>query len=136
MVCIRMSPSSIRLSCEEFHGGGNESIRIEFLGSRRLSRGGSDLGSRDGDLTRFFDHARSRPSEFVGLGFALPVRHLLSLHPWLEASRSAQVQVWIWIIGTIIMAIGITLIQTGHTVGEPIVAVGSVTVLLDALFFG
>jgi len=58
------------------------------------------------------------------------------LHPWLEGSRSAHVQVWIWIIGTIIMAIGITLIQTGHTVGEPIVAVGSITVLLDALFFG
>ena len=58
---------------------GNESVCIEFLGSRRLSRGGPDLGSRDGDLTRFFDHACSRPSEFVGLGFALPVRHLLSI---------------------------------------------------------
>ena len=44
------------------------------------------------------------------------------LHPWLEGSRSAHVQVWIWIIGTIIMAIGITLVQTGHTVGEPIAA--------------
>jgi hypothetical protein len=33
------------------------------------------------------------------------------------------------------MAIGITLVQTGHTVGEPIAAVGSITVLLDALFF-
>ena len=40
------------------------------------------------------------------------------------------------VIGTIIMAIGITLVQTGHTVGEPIVAVGSITILLDALFFG
>ena len=57
------------------------------------------------------------------------------LHPWLEGSRGAHVQVWIWIIGTIIMAVGITLVQTGHTVGEPIVAVGSITVLLDALFF-
>ena len=34
---------------------------------------------RAGDLIRFFDHACSRPSEFVGLGFALPVRHLLSI---------------------------------------------------------
>jgi hypothetical protein len=58
------------------------------------------------------------------------------LHPSLEGSRSAHVQVWIWIIGTIIMAIGITLVQTGHTVGEPIAAVGSIAVLLDALFFG
>jgi len=58
------------------------------------------------------------------------------LHPRMEGSRGAHVQVWIWIIGTIIMAIGITLVQTGHTVGEPIAAVGSITVLLDALFFG
>jgi hypothetical protein len=58
------------------------------------------------------------------------------LHPWLEDSRSAHVQVWIWIIGTIIMAIGITLVQTGHTVGDPTAAVGSITVLLDVLFFG
>jgi len=57
------------------------------------------------------------------------------LHPRMEGSRGAHVQVWIWIIGTIIMAIGITLVQTGHTVGEPIAAVGSITVLLDALFF-
>ena len=58
------------------------------------------------------------------------------LHPRMEGSRGAHVQVWIWIIGTIIMAIGITLVQTGHTVGEPIAAVGSITVLLDALLFG
>ena len=58
------------------------------------------------------------------------------LHPRMEGSRGAHVQVWIWIIGTIIMAVGITLVQTGHTVGEPIAAVGSITVLLDALFFG
>ena len=56
------------------------------------------------------------------------------LHPRMEGSRGAHVQVWIWIIGTIIMAIGITLVQTGHTVGEPIA--GSITVLPDALFFG
>jgi hypothetical protein len=58
------------------------------------------------------------------------------LHPWLEGSRSAYVQVWIWIIGTIIMAVVITLVQTGHTVGEPIAAAGSITVLLDVLLFG
>jgi len=58
------------------------------------------------------------------------------LHPWLEGSRGTRVQVWIWIIGTIIMAIGITLVQTGHTLGEPIAAIGSITVLLDALLFG
>ena len=33
------------------------------------------------------------------------------LHPRMEGSRGAHVQVWIWIIGTIIMAIGITLVQ-------------------------
>ena len=41
------------------------------------------------------------------------------LHPWLEGSRGTRVQVWIWIIGTIIMAIGITLVQTGQHSESP-----------------
>jgi hypothetical protein len=58
------------------------------------------------------------------------------LHPWLEDARSASVQVWVWIIGTIILAIGVALVHTGHSAGDPIAAVGSVVVLLDALLFG
>ena len=58
------------------------------------------------------------------------------LHPSLEDAKSAIVQVWIWIIGTIILAIGVALLHTGHTIGDPIAAVGSFVVLLDMLLFG
>ena len=58
------------------------------------------------------------------------------LHPSLEEAKSAIVQVWIWIIGTIILAIGVALLHTGHAIGDPIAAVGSFVVLLDMLLFG
>jgi peptidoglycan/LPS O-acetylase OafA/YrhL len=58
------------------------------------------------------------------------------LHPSLEEAKSAKVQVWVWIVGTIILAIGVALVHTGHTVGDPIAAVGSFIVLLDMLLFG
>ena len=57
------------------------------------------------------------------------------LHPSLEGAKSAIVQVWVWIAGTIILAIGVGLVQTGHAIGDPIAAVGSVAVLLDMLLF-
>jgi hypothetical protein len=46
------------------------------------------------------------------------------------------VQVWVWIIGTVILTIGVGLVHTGHAVGDPIAAVGSFVVLLDTLLFG
>jgi hypothetical protein len=58
------------------------------------------------------------------------------LHPWLEGAKSARVQVWGWIVGTIILAIGVALVHTGHVIGDPIAAVGSILVLLDMLLFG
>jgi hypothetical protein len=59
------------------------------------------------------------------------------LHPEFEDSKSASIQVWIWIAGTIVLTIGVALVHTGHNVfGDPIAAVGSVIVLLDMLFFG
>jgi cbb3-type cytochrome oxidase subunit 1 len=57
------------------------------------------------------------------------------LHPSLDATRIALAQVWVWIIGTIVMAIGIGLISTGTTSAEPIAAVGSLIVLADMLLF-
>jgi hypothetical protein len=57
------------------------------------------------------------------------------LHPSLEGAKSAIVQVWVWIAGTIILAIGVGLVQTGHAIGDPIAAVASVAVLLDMLLF-
>ena len=57
------------------------------------------------------------------------------LHPSLDATKVALAQVWVWIIGTIVMAIGIGLISTGTTSAEPIAAVGSLIVLADMLLF-
>ena len=57
------------------------------------------------------------------------------LHPSLDATKLALAQVWVWIIGTIIMAIGVGLVSTGTTSAEPIAAVGSLIVLADMLLF-
>jgi hypothetical protein len=58
------------------------------------------------------------------------------LHPSLEGTRSASVQVWGWIVGTIILTIGVGLVHTGHPIGDPIAAIGSIVVLIDMLLFG
>ena len=58
------------------------------------------------------------------------------LHPALDRSRAALVQVGLWIVGTVILTIGVGLIHTGHDVGEPIAAAGSFTVLTAMLLFG
>ena len=57
------------------------------------------------------------------------------LHPKLDRSRMAMIQVWIWIVGTIIMAIGVALVHTGHAGADPIAAVGSIIVLAAMLIF-
>ena len=58
------------------------------------------------------------------------------LHPATDRSRTALVQVVIWIIGTVILTIGVGLIHTGHDIGDPIAAVGSLTVFAAMLLFG
>jgi len=58
------------------------------------------------------------------------------LHPALERATSALVQVWIWIVGTVIVTIGVGLYHTGHAIGDPIAAAGSFVVLFDMLLFG
>ena len=57
------------------------------------------------------------------------------LHPLLDATKIALVQVWVWIIGTIVMAVGVGLVSTGTTSAEPIAAVGSLIVLADMVLF-
>jgi cbb3-type cytochrome oxidase subunit 1 len=57
------------------------------------------------------------------------------LHPSLDATKVALAQVWVWIVGTIVMAVGIGLVSTGTTRAEPIAAVGSLIVLADMLLF-
>jgi cbb3-type cytochrome oxidase subunit 1 len=58
------------------------------------------------------------------------------LHPAVDLNRLALVQVWIWIVGTIVLTIGVGLVYSGHAVGEPITAVSSLVVLADTLLFG
>src|SRR3974390_1948716 len=47
------------------------------------------------------------------------------LHPSLDGSRMALIQVGVWIVGTVILAIGVALVHTGHESADPIAAVGS-----------
>jgi hypothetical protein len=59
------------------------------------------------------------------------------LHPALERSRLALSQAWLWIVGTVIQAIGVGLVTTGTTSGEPpVAAIGSILVLIAMLMFG
>ncbi|HUK06728.1 MAG TPA: hypothetical protein VLX09_02570 [Stellaceae bacterium] len=58
------------------------------------------------------------------------------LHPSLEGAKTAIVQIFMWIVGTIILAVGIGLASTGHAVGDPVAAVGSLIVLFAVLLFG
>ena len=58
------------------------------------------------------------------------------LHPAIDRSRLAFLQVWIWIVATIILTIGVALVHSGHQVGDPIAAVSSLLVLADTLLFG
>ena len=58
------------------------------------------------------------------------------LHPAVNRSALASLQVWVWITGTIIMTIGVALVHSGHEIGDPIAAVSSLVVLVDLLIFG
>jgi peptidoglycan/LPS O-acetylase OafA/YrhL len=58
------------------------------------------------------------------------------LHPHLDRSRTALVQVCLWIAGTIIMTIGVGLVHTGHDIGEPFAVAGSLMVFVGMLTFG
>jgi len=58
------------------------------------------------------------------------------LNPALERSRSAILQVWTWIAGTVVLTTGVGLIFSGHPGGDPIAAIGSFIVLFAALWFG
>lgn len=57
------------------------------------------------------------------------------LHPALETSRTASVQLWIWIVGTVGLTVAVGLIHTGRSAGEPIAAVSSLVLLADMLLF-
>lgn len=57
------------------------------------------------------------------------------LHPALELARLAFVQIWVWIVGVIVQAIGVALVTTGNEAAEPVAAVGSILVVVAMLMF-
>lgn len=57
------------------------------------------------------------------------------LHPALERSRLALIQLWLWIPGTVIMAIGVGLVHTGTKAGEPVAGIGSILAFVSMLMF-
>jgi peptidoglycan/LPS O-acetylase OafA/YrhL len=58
------------------------------------------------------------------------------LHPAIDRSRAALVQVAVWIAGTVILTFGVGLLHTGHDIGQPFAAAGSLIVLASMLQFG
>jgi len=58
------------------------------------------------------------------------------LHPAIDRSRTALVQVIAWIAGTVVLTVGVGLIHTGHDIGEPFAIGGSLTVFGAMLLFG
>jgi len=58
------------------------------------------------------------------------------LHPAIDRSRAALVQVAVWIVGTVILTFGVGLLHTGHDIGQPFSAGGSFIVLASMLQFG
>ena len=55
--------------------------------------------------------------------------------PALDASRLALAQVAVWVIGTIILATGVTLIYSGYPEAEPAAAIGSLIVMASLIAF-
>lgn len=58
------------------------------------------------------------------------------LYPALEISRLALAQVWIWIVGTISLTVGVAMLHAGNKAGEPFAGIGSFVLLGDMVLFG
>jgi len=57
------------------------------------------------------------------------------LHPAIDRSKVALLQVWLWIAATIVLAVGVALVHTGRAVGDPIAAVGAFASLAGMVVF-
>jgi hypothetical protein len=84
------------------------------------------------DHSAFPAHAHLNLLGFVAL-FLFGIFY--RLNPTVEGSGLAIPQVWIWIVGTVVLAIGVGLAHTGHGIGDPIAAVASIVVFADAILF-
>lgn len=58
------------------------------------------------------------------------------LNPSLDMTRGAAFQVWVWIAGTAVLAVGVGLVHSGNETGDPIAAAASFVVFFDMMFFG
>ena len=58
------------------------------------------------------------------------------LHPVIDRDRLALVQICIWIAATIVLTVGIALVHSGRSLGDPIAAAGALVVFGDMLLFG
>lgn len=58
------------------------------------------------------------------------------LHPWLERTRTALLQVGVWIVGTVALVVGVGLIYSGHPEAKPVAGIGSFILLFGMLLFG
>lgn len=58
------------------------------------------------------------------------------LHPLLDKAATARVQVGAWVVGTILLTVGVGMIHGGYPSGEPFAGIGSIIVLADMLLFG
>ena len=93
------------------------------------------LGAADGHNRRPLGIPRSRPSQPARLRGVILFGIFYRLNPKIEANRLALPQVWIWIVSTVVLAIGVGLVHTGHPTGEPVAAVGSFAIFADAIVF-
>lgn len=86
-----------------------------------------------GDHSTFPAHAHLNLLGWVSL-FLFGIYY--HLHPAIDRDRLAFVQVWVWIVATVILTAGVALIYSGHAAGDPIAATGSLVILADMLLFG
>ena len=85
-----------------------------------------------GDHSAYPAHAHLNLLGWVSL-FLIGIYY--RMHPALERTRSAFVQIWVWIVGVIVQAIGVALVHTGNDKAEPAAAGGSLLVVLSMLLF-
>jgi hypothetical protein len=85
-----------------------------------------------GEHSALAAHAHLNLLGFVAL-FLIGI--FFRLNPMVESNALAKPQVWIWIIGTLVLSVGVALLHLGHPIGDPIAGIGSIIVLLDAILF-
>ena len=72
----------------------------------------------------------------VGILYHLLFGIFYHLHPAVDRSRVAILQVWIWIAATVVLPIGVALVHSGYQIGDLVAGVGAVAVFADIVLFG